>query len=59
MATGDYVTPAELDVALNELNKKLESRLYTIKGDLLGRMGSDGDTDGQREGPSETSRQWV
>ena len=42
MATGDYVTPAELDVALNELNKKLESRLYTIKGDLLGRMGSDG-----------------
>ena len=38
MATSDYVTPAELDVALNELDKKLESRLYTIRGDLLGRM---------------------
>ena len=35
---GDYVAPAELGVALNELGKKLESRLYTIRGDLLGRM---------------------
>ena len=34
----DYVTPTELAVALNELDKKQESRLYTVTSELAGKL---------------------
>ncbi len=38
MATAEYVTPAELQAELKELDKEQASRLYTVKGELLLRM---------------------
>ena len=32
------ITPTELDAALKELDKKQESRLYTVEGRLSGRI---------------------
>ena len=38
MATAEYVTPAELQAELKELDKKQESRLYTVRDQLRGDM---------------------
>ena len=40
MAVADYVTKEELEDALKAMGKRLESRIYTVKGEILVRMDS-------------------
>ena len=40
MAAADYVTKEELEDALKAMEKRLESRIYTVKGEILVRMDS-------------------
>ena len=39
MATVEYVSPKELEAAPKDMDKMWSSRLYTVKGELLLRIG--------------------
>ena len=38
MAIAEYVTRTELRSELGEMEKRLESRIYTVKGEIIGRI---------------------